>query len=58
MQYLEKLTDHAGIDLGEGYTEEDKIANSQSYSHIIEYEHQKTRGKLQKKIETQKKRAQ
>ncbi len=55
MQYLEKLTDHAGIDLGEDYSDKDKIANSQSYSHIIEYEHQKTRGKLQKKIETQKK---
>ena len=55
MQYLEKLTDHAGIDLGEDYSDKDKIANSQSYSHIIEYEHQKTRGKLKKKIETQKK---
>ena len=40
MQYLEKLTDHAGIQLDEGYSEKDKVANSQAYNHI-EYEHQK-----------------
>ena len=28
--------------------------NSQSYSHIIEYEHQKTRGKLQKNRDPEK----
>ena len=49
MQYLEKLTDHAGIQLDEGYSEKDKVANSQAYSHMVEYEHQKSRGKFQKK---------
>ena len=55
MQYLEKLTDHAGIQLDEGYSEKDKVANSQAYSHMVEYEHQKSRGKFQKKIDIQKK---